>query len=213
MKYLAARIIFADGIVALLSLGGVYTSGVLGWDGGEVALYGIYASIFGFVGGFLAGSLDKALGARRSIMLELAVLCVGIVIALGVTQTSIFYGLIPSGHVVHGLPIFNTLSDVFYLGLIAVIAGAAAACISSSRYMMVVLAPKERISEFFGLYALSSTATVWLGPMLTEFATRVSGDQRIGFSPVLLLLATGLALMFTLKGDKTAPGAAPSAGH
>lgn len=211
MKYLAARLIYADGIIALLSLGGVYTSGVLGWDGGEVALYGIYASIFGVVGGFLAGSLDKALGARKAIMLELAVLCVGIVIALGVTQTTILYGLIPSGHVVHGLPIFNTLSDVFYLALIAVIAAAAAACISSSRYMMVVMAPKDRLSEFFGLYALSSTATVWLGPMLTEFATRASGDQRIGFAPVLLLLAVGLALMFTLKGDMTAPGSRAAA--
>ena len=48
--------------------------------------------------------------------------------------------------------------------------------------------------------------------MLTEFATRASGDQRIGFSPVLLLLAVGLALMFTLKpkGDTTrAPAREP----
>ena len=60
-------------------------------------------------------------------------------------------------------------------------------------------APRERLSEFFGLFALSSTATVWLGPMLIEWATRTFNDQRIGFSPVLLLLAIGLGLMFLVK--------------
>jgi MFS-type transporter involved in bile tolerance (Atg22 family) len=38
--------------------------------------------------------------------------------------------------------------------------------------------------------------------MLMEFATRQSGDQRIGFSPVLLLLGVGLLLMLTLKPVK-----------
>ncbi len=78
--------------------------------------------------------------------------------------------------------------------------------------MMIVLAPKERTSEFFGLFALSSTATVWMGPMLTEFFTRTSGDQRIGFSPVLILLLIGLAMMFTLKketGQPAEPASAP----
>ena len=72
--------------------------------------------------------------------------------------------------------------------------------------MMVTLAPKERLSEFFGLFALSSTATVWIGPLLIEVFTNVSKDQRVGFSPVLLLLGAGLALMFTLKKTTGAKG-------
>lgn len=122
---------------------------------------------------------------------------------------AIFYGLIPSDFQVHGLPPFNTLSYVFYLALIAAIA---TANISSSRYMIIVLAPKERQSEFFGLFALSSTATVWLGPMPTKFATRASGDQRIGFSPILLLLGLGLVMMLTLKKEIGQPPAQPEAG-
>jgi UMF1 family MFS transporter len=125
---------------------------------------------------------------------------------------AIFYGLIPSSFQVHGLPVFNTLSDVFYLALIAVISAIATANISSSRYMIIVLAPTERQSEFFGLFALSSTATVWLGPMLTEFATRASGNQRIGFSPILLLLGLGLVMTLTLKKEIGQPPAQPEAG-
>lgn len=217
MKFLVARLIYADGMIALLALGGVYSTGVLGWDFTEGVLYGIWASIFGVIGGlFLAGPMDKRLGSRRAIILQLSLLCLAVVIALGTTQESLLYGLIPSSHAVHGAPVFNTLSDVFYLGVVAFIAALAAANISASRYMMIVLAPKDRISEFFGLYALSSTATVWMGPMLTEFFTRASGDQRIGFSPVLLLLVVGLALMFTLKpatGARIEGAAPPPSGH
>jgi UMF1 family MFS transporter len=208
MKYLGARLIYADGMVALLSLAGVFAAGMFSWGISESALFGIYASIFGAIGAFLIGPpLDRKLGARKAIMVELSIMCVGVVLALSATPDAVLYGLVPAGHAVHGLPYFNTLAEVFYLALAAVIAANAAACITSSRYFMVTLAPKERTSEFFGLYAISSTATVWMGPMLVEFATRASNDQRIGFSPVLLLLVVGLALMFTLKRDTGDPNA------
>ncbi|MEQ1609238.1 MAG: MFS transporter [Hyphomonadaceae bacterium] len=200
MKYLVACLIYKDGLIAMLSIGGVYTAGVLGWSFVEVILYGIWASICGAIGGlFLAGPLDRKFGVRRAIIIELIVMCAGVTTALGVTQDAIFYGLVPAGFAVHGLPIFSTLSDMFYLLLIGVIAAFATANISSSRYMIVVLAPKERIAEFFGLFALSSTATVWMGPLLAEVFTRTFNDQRIGFSPVLVLMIIGLAMMLTLK--------------
>ena len=127
----------------------------------------------------------------------------GEAVALG---TGLLFGLVPAGHTVHGLGIFDTLADVFYLVIIAFVAALAAANIAASRHMMVVLAPKERLSEFFGLFALSSTATVWIGPLLIEVFTNASKDQRIGFSPVLILLGVGLALMFTLKKTTGAKG-------
>ena len=72
--------------------------------------------------------------------------------------------------------------------------------------MIVTLAPKDRVAEFYGLFAMSSTATVWLGPAMIEWATQTFNDQRVGFSPILLLLAGGLALMFTLKPTTGAKG-------
>ncbi len=196
MKYLLACLIFKDGIIALLALGGVLSSGVLGWNLVENVLYGIWASVFAAVGGlWLAGVMDRAYGPRKAIMIQLGALIVIMAIALGTTQESILYGLIPASQIVHGAGVFDSLADVFYLFVIAIVAALAAANISTSRYMIVVLAPKERVAEFYGLFAMSSTATVWLGPLLTGWATRTFNDQRIGFSPVLLLLAIGLALM------------------
>ena len=207
MKYLLACLIFKDGIIALLAIGGVFSTGVLGWGLAEGGLYGIWASVFGAVGGlWLAPLLDRKLGPRKAIITQLAALCVVVVIALGTTRESILYGLVPAGEPLHGLGIFDTLPDVFYLLMTAFIAGLAAANIAASRYMILVLAPKERLSEFFGLFALSSTATVWMGPMMIEWATRTFNDQRIGFSPILLLLAVGLGLMFLLKPETGARG-------
>ena len=207
MKYLLACLIFKDGIIALLAIGGVFSTGVLGWGVAEGGIYGIWASIFGAIGGlWLAPKLDRALGPRRAIMAQLAALCVVVVIALGTTQESILYGLIPAGGPLHGLGLFDTLPDLFYLGVTAFIAGLAAANIAASRYMIVTLAPKDRVAEFYGLFAMSSTATVWLGPAMIEWATQTFNDQRIGFSPILLLLAGGLALMFTLKPTTGAKG-------
>lgn len=200
MKYLLACLIFKDGIIALLALGGVLSSGVLGWNLVENVLYGIWASIFAAIGGlWLAGVMDRAYGPRKSIMLQLGLLIVVMAIALGTTQQAILYGLVPASQIVHGAGVFDSLADVFYLAMIAIVAALAAANISTSRYMIVVLAPKDRVAEFYGLFAMSSTATVWLGPLLTGWATRTFNDQRIGFSPILLLLAIGLGLMFLLK--------------
>jgi len=214
MKYLLACLIFKDGIIALLSLGGVLSSGVLGWNIVENVLYGIWASIFAAIGGlWLAGVMDRAYGPRKAIMVQLGALILVMAIALGTTQQSILYGLIPASQIVHGAGVFDSLADVFYLTMIAAVAALAAANISTSRYMIVVLAPKDRVAEFYGLFAMSSTATVWLGPLLTGWATRASGDQRIGFSPVLLLLAIGLALMFALKRETGAPNAPRPAAH
>ena len=208
MKYLLACLIFKDGIIALLAIGGVFSTGVLGWGVAEGGIYGIWASIFGAIGGlWLAPALDRAMGPRRAIMVQLAALCVVVVIALGTTREGILYGLVPAGGPLHGLGLFDTLPDVFYMAVTAFIAMLAAANIAASRYMIITLAPKERMAEFFGLFALSSTATVWLGPTMIEWATRTFNDQRIGFSPILLLLAAGLGLMFTLKKTTGAKGA------
>lgn len=200
MHYLAARIIYADGVTAVLALGGVYTAGVLGWSLPEILMYAIWGTFWGFIGGvFVVGALDRALGPRRAILVELALLGFAVTMAMSVTQSYILYGLVPVEGVLHAAGLFDTLADVFYLGCIALVSLAAVACISSSRAMLVHIAPRERISEFFGLYMISATATVWLGPMLTKIATELSNDQRIGFSPVLGLLLVGGLLMLGVK--------------
>ena len=69
--------------------------------------------------------------------------------------------------------------------------------------MLLHIAPPEKIGEFFGFYAMAGSVTVWLGPGSVALVTWLTNDQRAGFAPVVFLLITGLAIIMTVKADKT----------
>ena len=76
------------------------------------------------------------------------------------------------------------------------------AAYANSRTMLARIAPPEKMSEFFGLYALSGTATAFLGPLLVGVATSVFESQRVGFSSVLLLLVGGMVIMLFVRDGR-----------
>ena len=206
MLYLFARMIYADGIAVLLTIGAVYVAGVLGWTGTEVILFGILGSLFGALGGFVGGYLDRTFGPKRALIIELCAICIILTIQVSVTQEAILFGLIPAGHDVwtgFGSGMFTSLSDVFYLFMIVPGGIMIVACISSSRYMLVHLAPPDRIGEFFGFYAMAGSVTVWIGPAVVAYMTRAHESQRIGMVSVMSLFFIGLALLFFVRADKT----------
>ena len=207
MKFLLARMIYADGLAVLLTLGGVYVAGVLGWSLTEVMIYGIVGSLIGALGGLVGGWLDGWLGPKRALIAELSAILVILTLQLSVTQDALLFGLIPAGYQVwdgFGTGLFPDLSDVVYFLLIVPAAISIVACISSSRYMLVHISPPERIGEFFGFYAMAGSVTVWIGPLVVGVMTAVFDDQRIGFSGVGLLFLAGLiAIAFFVKADRT----------
>ena len=197
LKYLGARMLYADGMQALLALGGVYIGLYLQWNLVELAAYAILASIFAFGGGIVGGWLDGLVGPKRALMIEILGMIATLTFQLSITPDAVLFGLFP-GFTIWDGPIFNTLSDVVYLCTAAFIAVTATASISSSRSMLVHLAPAQRVGEFFGLYAIAGTVTVWLGPLLVELFTQWSGDQRIGMSAIGLLFILGLIVLTTV---------------
>lgn len=203
MRYLVGRMIYADGIAAMLTIGGVYVGGVLAWTGPQLAVYGILASLFAVIGGFFGGVLDRLLGPKRALVFELSMAILIGIFQISITKDAILFGLIPAGHTVWEGGVFSTLSDVVYV--LAVIPGTIflVATISSSRYMLLHIAPPEKIGEFFGFYAMAGSVTVWLGPGSVALVTWLTNDQRAGFAPVVFLLITGLAIIMTVKADKT----------
>ncbi len=203
MRYLVGRMIYADGMAALLTIGAVYVAGFLAWTEQEVLIYGILASVFAILGGFVGGVLDRTLGPKRALILEISVMLALLTIQLSVTKDAIFFGLVPAGRDVWDGPIFTSLADVFYVAMIVPIAITVVACITSSRYMLVHIAPPQKIGEFFGFYAMAGSVTVWLGPGLVDLMTSLSGDQRIGMTGIGLLFAVGLAIIWSVEADRT----------
>lgn len=204
MKFLLARMFYADGMAALLALGAVYVALFLGWNFLEMLCYAIFASACAFGGGIFGGWLEHRVGVKRALVLEILTMIATGLVQLSITQQSLFLGFVENRQVWDG-PIFQTLSDLVYLALISVIAVTATASISSGRTMLVTLAPQGRSGEFFGLYAIAGTITVWMGPLLVEQFTLWSGDQRIGMVSINLLFFIGLTALVTVRMPQRAP--------
>lgn len=203
LKYLLSRMIYADGMAALLALGAVYVAGALDWGIVELVGYAIWLSIFATIGGFFGSFLDRILGIKNALLVELVALTIILFLLISITQDSLFFGLVESVQLNNWF-IYTHSHDWAYLGVAGFLGTFATACISSSRSMLVSMAPKEMIGEFFGLYAIAGTVTVWLGPLLVEIFTKQFNSQQIGMSVISVLFLAGFLVLLTVKHPKGA---------
>lgn len=197
-KFLAARMLYVDGKTAILIFGGVLAAGTMGWQTLQMLAYGIILSILAVGGGLLAGHLDPRIGPKRAVLVEILVTAVALVALLGTKPGQVAWFPV-STLPIHGGPMFTTLAELGFIAIAGVSAISITAAYASSRTMLTTLVPPERAGTFFGLYSLSGTATMWLGPMLVAWGTLASGTQQGGFATVLLLLGSGFLLLLTVK--------------
>ncbi len=201
--FIGARMLYTDGKTSILFFAGVYAAGAMQWGGLEMLGYGIIVSIFGVIGGFSAGWIDHRLGPKRAVQFELAVTLVALAGWLGVSRDTIFYTLPYDAATASPLwdgPMFRTLPELVFIGFACMLGVFITAAYASSRTLMTRLAPPEKSGAFFGLYALSGTATMWLGPLLVEIFTSRFESQRAGFIPVAGLLVLGVLLLGKVRG-------------
>ncbi len=199
LTFLCARMIYTDGLTAILVFGGLYAAGVMRWATLEMLGYGITLSIAAVAGGLLAGRLDHVLGPKLAVKLEIGGLIVFQSLVLGMGREKILWQ--PwSGQPFWSGPMFTTLPEIVFLALGCGVAVTVTSAYASSRTLLTRVAPPDKLGVFFGLYALSGSATMWLGPTLVEFATRRGGTQAWGMAPVIGMLLVGLIILFFVRG-------------
>ena len=202
-KFLGARMLYCDGMTALLIFGGLFAAGLMQWGELEMLAYGISLSIFGVIGGLIAPWFDKVLGPKRAIQVEIAICVLVLLGTLGMGREKILFLWTwdaATHPAVWNGPLFRTLPEIIYLCMGLVIAVFVTAQYASSRTLLVRLAPPDRMAAFFGLFSLSGTATMWLGSLLVALATKMFASQVAGFIPIAILLTLGLIGLFTVKG-------------
>ncbi len=202
--YLVARMIYNDGNNAILIFGGIYASTTFAWGPLDMLVYGVVLSIFATFGGVFGGWLDHTFGSQRGIMISVGGTMVGLVLSLSMAPDTILF-VIPYDTTlppVHSLPFFNTWPELIYLIIVIIIAIFITASYANSRTMLARIAPASKMTEFFGLYALSGTATAFLAPFVVARATEWSQSQAIGLGSILFLLAIGFAMMLFVKNER-----------
>jgi MFS transporter, UMF1 family len=197
--FLLANMIYTDGLVSLFAFGGIYAAGTFGWNTIEIGTFGIILAIAGTLGGWLGGKLDDALGSKHVIAGSMLVLLFAVVAILLVDKGTVFF--VNVAPPVPGGALFASAAERAYLVLGCLIGAAGAPLQAASRSLLIKIAPKDRIAQYFGLFALTGKVTSFIGPLLIGVITAVTASQKAGMAVLVLFFLAGLALLARVREE------------
>ena len=195
--FLLANMIYTDGLVSLFAFGGIYAAGTFGWNTIQIGSFGIILAIAGTFGAWLGGKLDDRLGPKRVIAGSMWLLLFAIVAILLVDKDRIFF--IPVDPPAPGGALFAASAERAYLLLGCLIGAAGGPLQAASRTLLIHMAPKDRIAQYFGLFALTGKVTSFVGPLLIGAITAITASQKAGMAVLVLFFVAGLALLARVR--------------
>ena len=191
--FLLANMIYTDGLVSLFAFGGIYAAGTFGWNTIQIGSFGIILAIAGTFGAWLGGKLDDILGPKRVIAASMTLLLLAIFAILLVGRDSVLFITVappvPDG------ALFGAAAERAYLVLGCLIGAAGGPLQAASRTLLIRMAPKDRIAQYFGLFALTGKVTSFVGPLLIGIVTAVTESQKAGMAVLVLFFVAGLGLL------------------
>lgn len=174
-RFLLARMIYNDAIILIYAFGGIYAAGTFAMDESQIIIFGIGLNVTAALGAVGFSWMDDRSGSKKTILLSLMGLIIPVTAILFVEDIFWFW-------------IWGLMLGVFFGPVQA-----------ASRTLMGRLAPEDKRTEMFGLFAFSGKATAFIGPKLLGWVTVLFASQRIGMSVVLVLLAFGFLLMLRVQ--------------
>lgn len=197
--FLLANMVYTDGLVSLFAFGGIYAAGTFGWNTIQIGSFGITLALAGTVGAWLGGKLDDRFGPKRVIAGSIMLLLLSIASILLIDRDSILF--IKVTPPVPGGGLFAAPAEQAYLALGCLIGMAGGPLQAASRSLLIRMAPKDRIAQYFGLFALTGKVTSFIGPLLIGIITAVTASQKAGMAVLVLFFVGGLALLARVRED------------
>ena len=195
--FLLANMIYTDALVSLFAFGGIYAAGTFGWNTIQIGSFGIILAIAGTFGAWLGGKLDDKLGPKRVIAGSMLRLLFAVVAILLVDKDRILF--IKVAPPIPGGALFAAASERAYLLLGCLIGAAGGPLQAAARTLLIRMAPKDRIAQYFGLFALTGKVTSFVGPLLIGTITAVTASQKAGMAVLVLFFVGGLALLARVR--------------
>jgi len=174
-KFLIARMLYADGLNAIIVMGGIFAVGVFNLEIKDLLKLSIIMNIAAFIGAFIGGFINDRFGSKIVIIFSLVGLIFSSIAILFTYETSTFFYLAA----INGL----------FIGPIQ----------SASRVVITSMLNQNSQGKGFGLFATSGKLTSFLGPLLVSTITFLTSSQRIGFSAAIILLLFGLIILLNIK--------------
>ena len=195
--FLLANMIYTDGLVSLFAFGGIYAAGTFGWHTIQIGKFWDSAGHrrhLRRVARRQARRQARPQARHRRQPADPAV-CVGAILLVD-KDSILFVKVAPP---VPGGALFSGAAERAYLVLGCLIGAAGGPLQAASRTLLIRLAPKDRIAQYFGLFALTGKVTSFIGPLLIGTITAVTASQKAGMALLVVFFVAGLALLTRVR--------------
>ena len=187
---LACSVTYQAGIAVVIALAAVYAEQVLGFKQTDTMLLVFLVNIASALGAFGFGYWQDRIGHRRA----LAVTLVGWIVMTGLAVAAQGPALFWVAAVVAGLCMGSSQS--------------------AGRAMVGLLAPEDRLAEFFGLWTFAVRLSAIVGPLTYGVVTwATDGNHRVAIGSTGLFFVAGLIVLAKVdmqRGMKAARRGAPT---
>ncbi len=183
IKFIISYLIYNDGIIIVISFAAIYGATRFDMNSKQLINYFIIANITSMLGAFLFGYILDKIGAKKTISITLLIWIAVVVWAF----------------------LCNNVNEFYLVGILAGIAIGSSQ--SSSRAMLALLTPKDKMAEFFGFYSVTGRIASVVGPLVYGEISRITGSQRWAILSVIFFFVTGALLLQAVnekKGHHTA---------
>ena len=147
----------------------------LGLDTSALLIALLVTQFVGFPAALLFGWLGGRIGARRGILIGIAVYCAITVYAYFLDSEAEFFALAVAVGLVQG------------------------GVQSLSRSLYGRLVPEGKNAEFFGFYNMMGKFAAFLGPLLMAITAELTGNTRVSIVSLVLLFVIGGVLLWRVR--------------
>lgn len=177
MLFLLAYWLYIDGVDTIIRMAVDYGLSI-GFDTSNLITAILITQFVGFPAAIAFGIIGERIGAKKGILIAIAVYIMVTIWAFWMDKVYEFYGLaIVVGLVQGGV---QSLSRSFYARLI----------------------PTNKSAEFFGFYNMLGKFAAVLGPLLMGVVSLLMKDPRLSILSVVILFITGAVLLWFVDEEK-----------
>lgn len=165
-----AMLLYQDGIQTIIRMASIYGAEIGIDQTSQIAAF-VMVQFIGIPCAFLFGALGTRIGTKRAIFIALGVYTLATVLGYFMTSVTHFFLL---------------------AAMVATVQGGAQAL---SRAMFARLVPSNKVSEFFGFFAIAERFATILGPAVFTVSVWLTGSSRSAVLFIILFFVAGAYLL------------------